>query len=76
MRLWTRRSASGWLVANVTRQDERTAWVEVRLPRALFDQLGVAYGTRGRALAAMREALPDLILELLTRAPSPPPGFR
>lgn len=63
-------------MANLTRQDERTAWVEVRLPRALLDQLGVAYGTRGRALAALREALPELVLHLLTQAPTPPPERR
>lgn len=62
-------------MANLTRQNDGTAWVEVRLPRKVMDQLGVAYGTRGRALAALREALPDLVLELLSRAPSPPQDF-
>ncbi len=61
-------------MANVTRQDERTVWVEVRIPKPVFDGLALAYGSRGRAMAALREDLPALLSGLLDRAPYLPPA--
>lgn len=59
-------------MANLTRQSAGVVWVEIRLPREVFDHLGVAYGSRNRALGALREALPDLMARLLDQSPNPP----
>lgn len=59
-------------MANLTRQSAGVVWVEIRLPREVFDHLAVAYGSRNLALAALRASLPELMARLLERSPRPP----
>lgn len=56
-------------MANLKRQTAHTVWIELRLPRSLFDALGVAYGGRNRGLGALREGLPEMVHQLLDNAP-------